>query len=471
MAIGIDRRIKQTWLDTALDRVPLARSHSELRAFLDASLRGELAGPVSRAKVVGIVVRIWCDIPARCMPLLDDALRLVPEITRRERVWLHWGMTALAYPFFRDVAEAIGHLLSHQDQLTPAQVLERIRRQWGNRASTKENAHRLLCTMVDWGVLRRQKPRGHFGRADKLATSSAALKLWLLEALLRASPTAELEARQLVRLPEAFPFTLEVTRSDLREYDRFKLHRNGEDIEMVSVRLRPTQRLYKRAGTKQRLAGVKHEAASRSRTSVLPVTREPDARECPALVPEVELAGSSGAIAGEAAEIARIALQVAQLSPELDRLDQALIDGEGSSASAQAVIASKIQRFDPVFCGPFRTQSSECLDLFSNGRFYRCIALAQAVVEAIVRQVWRAWVRPSHSKTGTLSDNLKVLCAMGVISTELKNRLDLLWIGRNEYYRLNGTLQATRTRLEELAGTHVRMLIELDRVLCGSFPG
>ena len=205
--VGISQKIKRAWLDAVLDRLVQTTDEADLRTFLDEHLREELPGPESRAKTSGIILRIWSGIPRERLALRDRAVALLPRISGQERIWLHWGMTALAYPFFRDTAEVVGRLLALQDDFTTAQVQARMMTTWGDRATSKEAAQKLITTLVDWEVLRSTKTKGHFLLARKMTASIPDLQLWLLEALLGASAADEIEAQQLLRLPELFPFT------------------------------------------------------------------------------------------------------------------------------------------------------------------------------------------------------------------------------------------------------------------------
>src|ERR1035438_6588975 len=137
--------------------------------------------------------------------LRDRAVALLPRIPGQERVWLHWGMTALAYPFYRDIAEVIGRMLTLQDDFTTAQVQARMKTVWGDRVTSKEAAQKLITGMVDWEVLRATKTKGHFLLARKMTTTVTDLQIWLLEAMLAASASDEIEAHQLLRLPGSFP--------------------------------------------------------------------------------------------------------------------------------------------------------------------------------------------------------------------------------------------------------------------------
>ena len=120
--VGISQKIKRAWLDAVLDRLVQTTDEAELRTFLDKHLKEELPGTESRAKTSGIILRIWSGIPPERIALRDRAVALLPRISGQERIWLHWGMTALAYPFFRDTAEVVGRLLALQDDFTTAQV-------------------------------------------------------------------------------------------------------------------------------------------------------------------------------------------------------------------------------------------------------------------------------------------------------------------------------------------------------------
>jgi hypothetical protein len=234
--VGIDRKIKRAWLDKVLDRLVTTKDESELRAFLDRTLKEELPGKESRAKSVGIVLRIWSGIPQERVALRDRAVALLAKISGQERIWLHWGMTALAYPFFRETAEVVGRLLALQDDFSTAQVQARLLTPWGDRATSKQAAQKLLTTLVDWEVLRSTKTKGQFLLARKMTTGVAELQLWLLEALLGASAADEIEAQQLLRLPESFPFTVSLGVADLRKHEGFDIHRQGLDMDMVALR-------------------------------------------------------------------------------------------------------------------------------------------------------------------------------------------------------------------------------------------
>jgi hypothetical protein len=247
--VGISQKIRRPWLDFVLDRLAQTRDEKQLRSMLDAHLREDLPGTESRAKAAGIVLRIWVTVHPNHVNYRDHAVALLPRISGQERIWLHWGMAALAYPFFRDLAEVVGRMLTLQDDFTTIQVQSRLTPIWGDRNTSKEAAQKLITSMVDFGVLK--KIKGRFRLDRKLRTPATDLQLWLLEAMLAASASDEIEAHQLLRLPELFPFAFSVGVGGLRKHEGFNIHRQGLDMDMIAVR-RPSAGTSSGPGSKRK---------------------------------------------------------------------------------------------------------------------------------------------------------------------------------------------------------------------------
>jgi hypothetical protein len=458
--IGIDRKIKHAWLDVLLDRLAQTTDAEELRRFVDERLAEELAGAASRAKSVGISLKIWSGIPTNRLPLRDRAVALLPKISGQERVWLHWGMTSLAYPIFRDTAEVVGRLLTLQDDFTTAQVHERLIKKWGDRATTKGAAQKLLNTLVDWEVLRSTKAKGHFLLVARMSSTSTALQLWLLESLLAASSAEEVEVQQLLRLPEMFPFTLSIGLSDLRRHEGFHLHRQGLDMDMVSVRpvkiQTPAKAPKKRPAKKTQKAAPSlfHELNRElAKTTVVPPllqtgkpVREPPSITVPAK-PELIGAIPDGELVG-AAQPERLV--------ETPQVSHATADRQ--DAVGTLVLAKDM---------PFHAPISECVRLFHDGLDFACIALAHNTIDAILRLICRVKLSPRQSKCADIRSQFGALSAISVLPTPLMTQLEKLWYERADYLELNTADDLDRSALEGAAASHISALVELVRQFLG----
>lgn len=447
--VGIDRKIKRAWVDAVLDRLAQTTDEADLRSFLDEHLKEELPGKESRAKSTGIVLRIWSGIPPERMALRDRAVALLPRITGQERIWLHWGMTALAYPFFRDTAEVVGRLLALQDDFTTAQVQGRMLTTWGDRATSKEAAQKLITTLVDWEVLRSTKTKGHFLLARKMTASIPDLQLWLLEALLAASAADEIEAQQLLRLPESFPFTISVGVADVRRYEGFNIHRQGLDMDMVALRkvkVEPPPKTTKRP-KKEKPARADHgtlfdmqgdeSILNNGKNEPVPVIPSPTEGERPDPLAERR------------------------------RIEDSIMNEVLRTLSDRADRFLQVRGTILVPDGPFAAPSVECAEQFRDGHYFGCIALTQAVLEAVIRHVWQVKLKKKPNQEGSFDKNLEALHKKKFIGDEWKTKLDQMWADRHSFHHLRPSVESDQQKLEATARNTLKLLNDLEQEFFG----
>jgi hypothetical protein len=448
--VGISQKVKRAWLDAVLDRLVKTTDEAELRTFLDKHLKEELPGKESRAKTAGIILRIWSGIPPERIALRDRAVALLPRISGHERIWLHWGMAALAYPFFRDTAEVVGRLLALQDDFTSAQVQSRMLTTWGDRATTKEAAQKLINTLVDWEVLRSTKTRGHFLLARKMTASVPDLQLWLLEALLGASAADEIEAQQLLRLPESFPFTIGIGVADLRRYDGFDIHRQGLDMDMVAVRKfkleppsKPTKKPKKKVSkpATATLFDMEGEAAA---------TNNGKPRSTP-----------------DANDPAKTNQEQPDPLAERRRIEDLIKNEVLRTLSDRANRFLQVRGNVLIPDGPFAAPSVECAEQFRDGHYFGCIALTQAVLEAVIRHIWQVKLKKKQTQEGSFDKNLEALHKKKIISDEWKSKLDEMWADRHSFHHLRPSVEADHLKLEETARNRLNLLNDLEQTFFG----
>ncbi len=108
---------------------------------------------------------------------------------------------------------------------------------------------------------------------------------------------------------------------------------------------------------------------------------------------------------------------------------------------------------------PFAVPSTECSLLFRDGHFYACIALVQAVAEAIVRYICDVDFG-RHAKV--FEKNVEKLHLRGFIDNKLKEALLKIWEQRDDYHHLNSNVKSDRDTLERLAREKTCLLIEVE---------
>lgn len=447
--VGFSQKTKRAWLDALLDKLVQTTDEAELRDFLEKYLKDDLPGKESRAKSAGIVLRIWSGLPPERVSLRDRAVAMLPRISGQERIWLHWGMAALAYPFFRDTAEVVGRLLALQDDFTTAQVQARMLTTWGDRATTREAAQKLLNTLVDWEVLRPTKAKGHFLLSRKMNACIPELQLWLLEALLAASAADEIEAQQLLRLPESFPFTISVGVADLRRYEGFNIHRQGLDMDMVAIRKVKVEPPPK--------PGKKPKKEKKQVHGSLFDLEGEDA------------APSNGKPHSETVVTPAATTEQEQPDPlaERRRIEDSIKNEVLRTLSDRADRFMQVRGTILVPDGPFAAPSVECAEQFRDGHYFGCIALTQAVLEAVIRHVWQVKFKKKPNQEGSFDKNLEALHKKKFISDEWKTKLDQMWSDRHSFHHLRPSVESDQQKLEETARNTLTLLNDLEKEFFG----
>lgn len=122
--------------------------------------------------------------------------------------------------------------------------------------------------------------------------------------------------------------------------------------------------------------------------------------------------------------------------------------------SARAHRYLKVKPHGIIPFTPFAPASSESSLLFRDGHFYGCIALTQAVAEAMTRFLC---IRNGWKPDKVFENNITKLQKRGFISQEIKNKLLTIWNNRDDYHHLNPNIEIDLNKLEKIA---------LDKLLC-----
>lgn len=232
--IGLDRKLRLGWLDITAGLCQEGLEPTAIAEELDRRLASEILGDEARSKTITVLKRIWVTVPEMSKPFHEEALRLVALVDPDERLWVHWGMSLLAYPFFRDVAATVGQLGRLQGSLSQAQVKRRMVESWGERTTLLRAVQRLLRTFVEWNAMKDMNERGSYELVPSRLTENRKLALWLLECALVSGEVDQMPLAELGRLSYLFPFDLLPFLLEIRNSEQFQISTQGLDLEMVS---------------------------------------------------------------------------------------------------------------------------------------------------------------------------------------------------------------------------------------------
>ena len=235
--IGFNRHINLSWLDAAAALCAETGDPAVLRARLEPVVAQDLAGVEARRKTIDILVNIWLKSQGAVPRLRAEAVAWFQATPATgDRLWLHYGLTLVSYPFFRQCAAAVGQLGRYEGAITKQMVKQRMVAERGHLGSLNRAVERIVASLRNWGALAATERRGTYApRRGVFSASSTDLEAWLLACALHAHPADELPFADLVHLAELFPFRFTLSVDHLRTRPEFRVLRQGAGWDMVGV--------------------------------------------------------------------------------------------------------------------------------------------------------------------------------------------------------------------------------------------
>ncbi len=234
--IGFNRRLQLNWLDATAALCIELDDPSAIRARLETIVGEQLTGIEARRKTIDVLLNIW-QKSDRLDPLLhQQALRRFQTAEPGDRLWLHYGLTLLYYPFFCEATIVIGQLSRSEPVVTHQSVGKRLAARLGHLGSLEKSVQRVLSSLRDWSVLVSAEQRyAYIPQRQVYQTSSSDLEVWLLTCALKAHNVEEIHFADLLHLPALFPFRFTITTDDFRQSPQFEVQRQGLDFDMVRL--------------------------------------------------------------------------------------------------------------------------------------------------------------------------------------------------------------------------------------------
>jgi hypothetical protein len=235
--IGFNRTIYLAWLDATAAFCAETDDPAEIRARLEPVVGQHLQGVDARRKTIDVLINIWLRSRDVAPDLRAEAVswfQTTPVI--EDRLWLHYGLTLVYYPFFRECTAVIGQFGRYEATITNRMVKQRLVAERGHLGSLDRAAERVVASLRNWGILTESEQRhAYVPKRQGFSASSTDLEAWLLACALRAHPAEELPFADLLHLPELFPFRFTLAVDHLRAQPWFEVQRQGAGWDMVRV--------------------------------------------------------------------------------------------------------------------------------------------------------------------------------------------------------------------------------------------
>ena len=242
--LGIKQTVQRHWMDRVVQMLLAGMTEKEIRVDLDdyLSTQKQSGGIGDRGKdTYGMAISLlacWFAPDKELITFRNDALSVARTSLKTEWLPLHWAIISAAYPFWFNVAKQTGRLFNLQEQITQAQVFNRLKEQYGDRETVARNARYTVRSFIAWEVLNDSTTKGCYEQAAPLQIYEPEIAVLLLEAALLAIPEGKSALRLLIANPALFPFQLPVMTGDFIAHscEQLKVVRYGMDDEMLELK-------------------------------------------------------------------------------------------------------------------------------------------------------------------------------------------------------------------------------------------
>lgn len=232
--LGFSRTILMDWLDVTASFSVEKVDPNEIRRRLAITISGTVNGVEAQRKTIDVLLGIWVKAGNIAPKIHQEALVLFPMLnTCEDRLWLHYGLTLVYYPIFRQCVVAIGQAGRTQELITRKLIKERLSGEYGHLGGLDRSVERIMASLTNWGALELTEQKKKYRIVTRKYHSSEDLQSWLLACALHAHPSDSIPFNDLISLPELYPFDFSIGVDALSDDERFAIQRQAGGLVMV----------------------------------------------------------------------------------------------------------------------------------------------------------------------------------------------------------------------------------------------
>ncbi|WP_174612905.1 hypothetical protein [Virgibacillus ihumii] len=223
--VGFDQKVLLKHLDFTANQTK-KNTRKQMYTILDGYLRDDIAGAKSRKNAITMLMKIWYLVDSELLPVRDQILDQYNQLTKEERTCVHWGLTMVAYPFFKDVANEFGRLFQLQDEISSAAIGKRMKEAYGDRRRVEVATSAVLTSMKSWEMIQPTEKRSYKVN-EKITITNPFIHAFIAQILLKILDSNSLQVQFIHHHPLFFPFDYKLDVVGLQEYEAFSFHRQG----------------------------------------------------------------------------------------------------------------------------------------------------------------------------------------------------------------------------------------------------
>lgn len=227
--IGLSRNLKLQWLNKVVELVSQELTEKEIKTQLNEYLGFEIESAINIRKTREILMNIWVYENEHTAKIRATALELIhayPEYAMQ----IHWCMMLAAYPVFVDMCKLIGKMSEFQDEITLAQLKQKLFDEWGERTTLFHSIDKLMATLKAIDALACNKPGKYY--VNKHKVSNPKVVAFMVYTMMNVDDSGYYTFADINASVYLFPFEYKMEKESLLEDKRFSLNTFGGELSI-----------------------------------------------------------------------------------------------------------------------------------------------------------------------------------------------------------------------------------------------
>lgn len=139
----------------------------------------------------------------------------------------------VAYPVFRDMCKLIGKMSEFQDEITLAQLKQKLFDEWGERTTLYHSIDKLVSTLKKFGVLTCDKPGKYHIEKHKIIRED--ISGFMVYTMMNVDDSGYYSFQEINSSTYLFPFEYRVSKESLLQDERFVMNNFGGELSIALV--------------------------------------------------------------------------------------------------------------------------------------------------------------------------------------------------------------------------------------------
>lgn len=227
--VGLSRNLKLQWLNKVVELVLEGHTEQEIKDQLNEYLSFEIESPTNIRKTREILMNIWVYDNELSDKIKAPALELIKAYPEYDLV-IHWCMMMAAYPVFVDMCKLIGKMSEFQDEITLAQLKQKLFDEWGERTTLFHSIDKLVATLKALDVMVCDKPGKYQVKTHRV--SNPKVVAFMVYAMMIVDDSGYYTFTDINSSTYLFPFEYKMEKETLFEDGRFAMNNFGGELSI-----------------------------------------------------------------------------------------------------------------------------------------------------------------------------------------------------------------------------------------------